>query len=207
MSKPARISADHSSAGRGDAQWLFAGLRCTADPHSAGYVSTEISSGRRFAHWYAATGRHLDPNSVEYRSQLQTAVIARNIEEGRRRVEQVRARYGGVWIEPLSLEVPHWSQDQYRDFWACVIRELVRCVVMLDGWECSNGAAYEYLTALECRCEIIAEDGSPLPAASGSRVLARGVEEMDRLGAPVDFLRRMLAAVERAAPTRPGRLG
>src|SRR5690606_11810875 len=92
-------------------------------------------------------GSSLPRNSERYLAGLKLEVIDKNTQSAQQFISDLQSRESCEVIDPSRLYVPTWSQNDYRHFWGRVIEHLAARVIFLDGWELSNGCAYEYLVA------------------------------------------------------------
>lgn len=124
------------------------------------YISTPINTGERYIKWFNSNGKNFDVNSVEYNEELRKNVINPNIENAKKRIENIRRTTNKIVVDPTILEneILNWTQDDYYRFWSMFIKDLVKEIVLLDGWEYSLGCCYEFLTAIESNILIYTQD-------------------------------------------------
>lgn len=97
-----------------------------------------------------------------------------------------------VVIDPTALaDLPGWTQDDYRFFWGKVVEEYAAEAVFMDGWQYSNGCAYEFLVA--CRSGVVTVDAlqQPISVDRGLSLIGAALDEYRRLGQPSEFLSRV----------------
>src|SRR5439155_20429436 len=83
---------------------------------------------------------------------------------------------GAVVIDPTALgDMPDWSQSDYRVLWARVLQSYVSTVVFRDGWQYSNGCAWELLNSYLNNCALLREDLTPLDIQQARSLLAEAV--------------------------------
>lgn len=167
-----------------DPRPMLEALACVVRERGAVYVSAPITTGRRLQDWHAA-GR---PGSHE------TSVRKLNVEAASLVVQQVRERWGGVVIDPTALpDQPGWEQPDYHAFWVDIVARFTRAVVLVDGWESSEGCLREMAAALDHAVALFDQRLEPLGAsalvcvlreAHGSGDVPEPVRAiLDRLGA------------------------
>ena len=132
-----------------DVEALVGMLASVVADRTAVYVATPITSGRLLLEWYDSRGPGLDLGTSEYRSAHRRCVIEPNLARGADAVRRLRAALRRVVIEPSAVNLEGWQQADYYVLWATIIRRYADTVVFLDGWEYSEGCAYEFFTALE----------------------------------------------------------
>ena len=167
-------------------------LRSTISGRTALYVAIPVTTGKRFVEWYAKSGRKFDPASREYREEHYRNVIQLNVADARDFIAELRRERGRVVIDPSAFERPEWDQGEYRYFWGKVIERYADTVIFRDGWEYSEGCAFEFLTATRHNVTVLSEDSAPLQRKAGVDLLSRAVKEMKKLSVPAAFLERMI---------------
>ena len=200
--------AGTKSADRADlARLAVAAMRCATGNRRTVYVSTPVTTGRRFVEWRRGEGRVVPADSDEYRAQWRAHVYDRNVAHVRPLVEALRSRLEGTTvIDPSALaDQDGWDQVDYHQFWAAVIRHGADAIVMVEGWQYSVGCALEYVEALTCGVPVLDETLRPVPEDTARRCIAEAVADLSDDGLlDVDGLLRAAAlldgAAERAAP-------
>ncbi len=139
------------------------------------YLSTPITTGRRFIDWWEATGRLLEPNSAAYKAsylenvrtpnEADACVVASGLNTTS---EKIRL------VNPVDFPEPFgWDQATFHTFWTEVIRRYVHQVVFVDGWEFSVGCCREFAAAIGNKVPCLDQRGLPLTPVVGRRLLAR----------------------------------
>ncbi len=59
----------------------------------------------------------------------------------------LRSERAEIVVEPGSLNIANWSQDEYLELWEQFIERHVRLIIFMPGWEYSIGCAIEYARA------------------------------------------------------------
>jgi len=135
------------------------------EKRSAIYLSTPITTPKRF--------RGVESNRTEVQ----------------RLVQSLRNKFSRVVINPTALnDLPGWTQDDYRVFWARVIENYADIVVFSDGWQYSNGCAFEFLIAYKNRIQMLDVRQHPLTLDKGIKLITSGINEMQRRNVPRKFL-------------------
>lgn len=176
-----------------EADLLLNMLATVTEPRSAVYVSTPITSGRRFAEWSSQLDAELDLSHPETYEAFQREVLVPNSQHARRRISDLRRRFN-ILIDPTALkDIEGWTQDDYRVLWGRVIESYASTVVFLDGWQYSNGCAYEFWVANKTvpRPSIVDDQLAPLVLEEGISLINSAVSELEKSGSPIDFLRRV----------------
>ena len=169
-------------------------LAGVVDGRNADYVSTPLTTGPRFMDWYHAEGSKLKKGSSEYERELQRHVITRNSLRARQFVDQLRADRRVV-IEPTSLSVSHWTQNDYRHLWGRVIERYARCVWLLDGWQYSSGCAYEFWVAKRVGIETLSEAGRLITREEGVSMIEAAIRDIEAISQSPKFLRAVATAL------------
>ncbi len=126
------------------------------------YVSGPITTGLRFI---AAREAEAGPDGDD--------ILRVNIADIIESAERLRRETGRAIIEPGSLTVPSWSQDDYLALWTNLIERHIAEVRFLDGWDASIGCALEYERAAQhgiARCRL---DGTPILLNEALALLTR----------------------------------
>lgn len=131
---------------------IFQAWHCIlgAERHAI-YVSGPITTGLRFIAAREA-GAGQDGGSI----------LRANIAEIIESTDRLRRETGRAIIEPGSLTVPGWSQDDYLALWTNLIERHIAEVRFLDGWDASIGCALEYERAAQHGIDRCRLDGTPI---------------------------------------------
>lgn len=177
---------------------LLNGLGCVIGDRSAVYVSTPITSGRRFAHWSSTRDIEFDLSHPETYLEFKREVLDPNSEHARVIIKDLRIRFNEALIDPTALrDIEGWVQDDYRVLWGKVIEQYADTAVFLDGWQYSNGCTYEFLVAnrMTPRPSILNEDLQPLTLEEGIGLVKQAILELQNSKLPTDFLQQVLHAL------------
>ncbi|MEW6208174.1 MAG: hypothetical protein AB1631_07390 [Acidobacteriota bacterium] len=163
------------------------------DGRSAIYVSAPITTGKRFSAWHANNGAGFDPSHPEYYEGHLREVIQPNREHARMVVRELRQSATEAIIDPTAVaDFPEWTQDDYRYLWAGVIERYVKTLVFINGWQYSNGCAYEFLTAKRTGAMALDEKQHVITIEEGIKLIRSAIHEMRSYGVPTEFLEQML---------------
>lgn len=170
-------------------------LACTVNGREAEYVSTPITTGPRFMEWYRAEGAKLERGSDAYKQAHEEKVIVPNSLHAKQFVEHLRTERRIV-IEPTSLNVAHWTQNDFRHLWGQVIERYARRVWLLDGWQYSSGCAFEFYVACRNGVETLSEKGDYIARRQGAEMIEAAIADIESIGQSTDFLRAAAAGLQ-----------
>ena len=144
--------ADHHSL-------IFQAWRCIIGDARVIYLSGPITTGPR---WLAAVNNE----QMEF-----NGLINSNCQDLLDAAAKVRSDTSSIVIEPASLSVRGWSQDDYLSLWTELIERHAGEVRFLPGWEFSNGCAREFERAWRHAVPTRELDGTQIGLAEGLRQL------------------------------------
>jgi hypothetical protein len=100
---------------------------------------------------------------------------------------------GEVVVNPWTVEVPGWSQAQYRRAWKGFILRFAKTLVVASGWQYSHGCVEEVTHALKHRIRIVNDSDCKLSFRDAYKAIdaARIFAIKNKLRAP--FLGKFLA--------------
>lgn len=171
--------------------WLLNVLGSVVLGRSAVYVSTPITSGRRFADWSSRLNIDADLAHPETYQEFLREVLEPNSAHARTVIKELRSQFNKPLIDPTALkDIEGWIQDDYRFLWARVIEQYAGTVVFLNGWQYSNGCAYEFLVANQVspRRVILKETIDPLMLDEGISLVKAAIVEFRNSRSSVGFL-------------------
>jgi hypothetical protein len=167
---------------------LLSVIGSVAEPRTAIYVSTPVTTGRRAIEWHSANGGVLDRNDDSFRIE----VVERNRRDAADFVRRLREKAGRVVIDPAALpDVPGWEQADYRFFWGRVIERYAVLVLFRDGWQYSSGCAYEFLVAHRAGLDVRDERENELPRNRGRRMIEAAASDAPPERSADAFLQRV----------------
>ena len=146
---------------------IFQAWRCILGEHRhAIYVSGPITTGPRFVE-----ARLHGSISVQ-------DVLSANISDLLAAAAWLRGKTSRVVIEPGSLNVQSWAQEDYLNLWTNLIDRHIAEVRFLDGWETSIGCALEYERATHHAIDRRRLDGSMIEHANAVALLANSAARL-----------------------------
>jgi len=166
------------------------------------YVSVPITTGHRFLGWYRQDGCKLDPASPAYKEAHKRRVIESNKEEAKKKIAGLRQRCQPAYpvlIDPSAFDWPEWTQDDYRYFWGKVIERYVKTVIFLDGWQYSNGCAFEFLMSMLTGTETLNERLAVIDPQAGLDLISGAIKELSDSSVPAGYsvyLKRVVGELE-----------
>ena len=173
-----------------DIELILTGVKIAVNGRNVVYISLPITTGKRFLGWRADFGVNLEISDCAYLREHQKHVVAPNRENVQRIMKVIEKKVGRDIISPTLLEdLPGWTQDDYRAFWARVLKDCVNMVVFAEGWEYSNGCAYEFLIATQVGIRRVDEHLRPLTLDQGIRKITKAIQEMQRCNITAEFLK------------------
>lgn len=129
------------------------------------YVSSPITSGKRLYDFMDAFHYTTLEEARVHKDAFKAQVILPNIEEAESTGTHLLERISGVVVSPTSFEgqfykqiASQWSEHAFMALWLNFIEMKVDHILMLDGWEYSNGASEEFLLAIMMQCHLCARN-------------------------------------------------
>ena len=169
-------------------------LASVAGDRNAAYLSAPITSGKRFTDWRKRRGEDLGPSQPSYQEELIREVLEPNRAYAQLVARTLRGSFAGVLFDPTAVvDLPGWSQDDYRSLWGRIIERYVRTAVFIDDWQYSNGCAYEFVIAKKVGVITLNQNCAPLSIERGIVLVQKAIEETESANPPSDFLQRALA--------------
>lgn len=143
-----------------ETELLLLAFKCILDSKDAIYISGPITTGDRHLDWHIKNRQ----NSSEFRNnQLhRQEVIENNIKNIELIAKSIRKISDSIVIEPASLELKHWIQDDYLLLWGRVIEKYVKNIVFVTNWEYSRGCVYEFYLGLINQIGLLDANMSPI---------------------------------------------
>lgn len=128
------------------------------------YVSGPITTGLR---WIEA---------LEKGVQHGRSVIDSNCETIRLAAKRLRQETNEFVLEPASLHVESWSQDDYLALWTMLIERHASAVAFVDGWPYSIGCALEFERAARHGISTRTVDGRAISREIGTAMIRQAAE-------------------------------
>lgn len=167
---------------------------CVLGDARISYLSGPITTGPR---WAAA----LEHEGEDYD---RSRVIADNSSAILAAARKLRAETPRLVVEPASLSVREWSQDDYLTLWTTLIERHAADIYFMPGWEYSIGCALEFERALLHSLPAFDIEGNALAARTGFSMLAAAIDDLGVRGARtpalLPLLDRLRSVLERVAP-------
>ncbi len=159
---------------------------------NAFYVSSPLTSGERAFEWHTKNERSREI-PADFASDFLREVVEPNRNEARRFVRDLRNSLGAVIIDPTALpDIPGWTQADYQVFWGTTIEKYVDRVVFRNGWQYSNGCAYEFYVARSAGIRTLREDLTELTEEDGLELLNGALTHVTRSGRFLEAVRDAL---------------
>ena len=165
---------------------IFSAWRCALGDTRIVYCSGPITTGKR---WIEAV------EAGEYEA-ARPHVVAQNSEDLLTAARNLRLVLNRVVVEPASLEVRSWSQDDYLYLWTELIERHAGEVRFLPHWAYSNGCAHEFERALTHGVATLELDGRPIGRRSGLDELRFARDDLARRAVRFPQLGRLAASIE-----------
>lgn len=177
------------------AQFALAAF-ATIKAKNVSYVSVPITSGPRLYEFMEKYGYETQAEAKKDRAQFLKEVIEPNMHHGIEGSEMWVEKLHGAVIAPAEFDgrlyrlwgtSVHWDADDFMGMWVPLIDEKVTNMVMLDGWEYSNGCGEEYLQAVlmqmgrRPRSDITimdGEEGRPINLDEGITLMAGAFKDV-----------------------------
>lgn len=180
-----------------ETELAFSAIDCVLNGEQAVYASTELTTGRRAQAVLREIGAR---RSSELRSRLgpdvyETRVWNPNVEAAMAFARRLHHSLGGnqIVVTPAPFMAPGWNQQEYLSFWETLIRTRINAVYFNDGWEFSNGCAFEFLVARDQELPTFDTEGRPITAADGLSRLRAAIESLTLDGIDTEALARTAA--------------
>lgn len=174
---------------------LLSLLKCVLGSSKASYISVPVTTGERFLSWYELTGKGISEKS-RYNDLHEAQVIQENIKEAKNRIEELRGRIHNAVIEPMSLVVQNWSQNDYYEFWTEVINRHIKDAYFFPGWYLSKGCAVEFLYCKQKDIPVYDYEGRELTEAEGIELLTQTIKRYSKLDFETDFFETIIAQLK-----------
>jgi hypothetical protein len=95
------------------------------------YLGGPITTGLRFLRWYEERGRKLLGDQSEYQAALRRDVINPNEADLLRTARDLRRERAEIVIEPASVHVIDWSQEDYVTLWQRFIERHAATIILM----------------------------------------------------------------------------
>jgi hypothetical protein len=160
------------------------------------YASSELTTGRRF---YELLRAHGARDAAELHGKLGEADYQRLLWDPNLAATNAFARAlrqhhapGELVVTPGPFSAPGWSQQEYLAFWETLLRTRVKAAWFNDGWEYSNGCAFEFAVASDAGLPTCDVAGRALTVEAGRERLEAAARELEAAGFDASRLRQSL---------------
>jgi len=156
-------------------------LRLRYPDHGAAYLSFPISSGRRLfraLHTFGLGG-NTGPDALP-EHMLMKQVIGPNIAAARGLIQS--RSWDEPVIDPTSVIVTGARQEEYRAFWAVVLREKASRLVACLDWPFSFGSLSEIRLAMSLPIPVSEVGKGTLQVEDVLRLIASADDELEHAG-------------------------
>lgn len=189
-------------ANQHDIEIMLEMMTSVTDRRNAAYLSTPLTTGKRFVDWRKQKEKAVSPSHPDYRQALAREVIEPNRRHARQIVAALRGTLACVLIDPTSVgDLKDWGQGDYLTLWTGVIERYADTVIFADDWEYSNGCAYEFLAALRSGAATRDERQKPLNYDEGCQRIACAIQWLEAESMPTEFLSCVHRDLKALAPT------
>jgi len=155
------------------------------------YLSTPMTTGKRFIEWYKKEGCSLTSSGPVYKELHKKNVLQPNKEEARELVNRLRSE--GIHIlDPTYFHLPGWTQKDYYYLWSRIIELYVSRLWFKDGWEYSNGCVYEFYVACWKKIDTVSESEQVFSRKQGMDKIESAILLMKDLGIDISFIQQIL---------------
>jgi hypothetical protein len=159
---------------------MFQSIGCAVEAGSAIYISGPITTGLNFIEWYRREGHMLHGDVMNYAEKLHEGVIVKNEAQIFELARKTRKERIVPVIEPASLRVKRWSQEDYIRFWLGILERFVSEVVLVNGWQYSVGCVAEYNFSVSRGHSIYCESGEALTPSAAKILVAEAADFVGR---------------------------
>lgn len=175
-----------------EVELILSAMDCALNGERALYVSSELTTGRRYYRLLAEHGistheelrQVLGPEGWRQHLWDPNAEAANDFAADLRRQQPQ-----SLVMTPAPFVAPEWGQSEYLGFWDRVIRSRVRAVYFNDGWQYSNGCTFELTVALEAGLPTFDAAGVPLDGETALHHVQQAQQELSTLGFRPEGLR------------------
>jgi hypothetical protein len=161
------------------------------------YISEPITSGKRLYAYMDKKGFKTLEEAQADSAAFFKYVVEPNIAAALKVSDAWDKKAEGTVIATVNFEKKlrahntDWGQDAFMGMWIPLIKEKVTHMVMVNGWQYSNGAGEEYLQAVlmqmgrggrRSRIDITDAKGKPIALDQGIELLMEAFRELRRRG-------------------------
>jgi hypothetical protein len=142
--------------------------KCAFSGAPVTYLSGPINTGLR----------HVERLRAKSNFKTKAAVTNENCRDLKATAARLRRERGETIVEPASLDIVDWSQQDYKLLWESFIERHVKLILFMPGWEYSVGCCSEFARAImnDVRTESIS--GAPITIDDALALLNAAQEEI-----------------------------
>jgi hypothetical protein len=162
---------------------------------SAIYLSGPITTGPRFFDWYVDKGYKLENDNITYQEDKRRNVLGPNESDIFKTAEALRLRFNQPLIEPASLHIINWTQNDYYCFWTEVMKRFISRMISIDGWQYSIGCVVEYHHAVHFGIPVENIQGDIITPERAYQQIFAAADDIEKKGAAFPVLLQMSQAL------------
>ena len=168
----------------------FKALGSVLQAQSATYISSPITSGRRFV------------RALPLTESERIDLVSANLGHSRAVVARLRKRIDGLAVDPAAMaDVDEWDQCDYRQLWVEVIGHYAVQAVFIDEWQFSKGCVLEFATCVRAGIPALDESLEALRISDGLAMISEAALTMEQAGQDSAFHRAVLDDLQGAFAT------
>lgn len=160
-------------------------LKCSFGEEKVIYISGPITTGKIWLNYISLGIYDLNKQKV-INENSQNIIVA---------ADKVRNRFNRNVIEPASLYIHDWGQENYIDLWLDVIESYAEEVWFVPGWNYSVGAILEFKHTLKNNILTKDIDGNILDISKGKKELEESILYINKINIQdekIDFLKSVI---------------
>lgn len=186
---------------------VISAFQCTAPEDGCMYLSSEITTGKRF---YDLLRRHGVRSKEELKqklgsdfSQTWRGLMDENLAQGHAFFDHIHALGYRNLINPGPFFAMGWEQEHYLYLWEWIIVNKCCETRFNSGWSYSNGCTLEYAIGLRKGIPRRHPDGRSLEAAKAIVQIEAALADLDASGIDAPTLRLNLQRIREASQMNP----
>lgn len=158
------------------------------------YVAVPITSGLRLWELALRVGlTNVDYARHRYPVEFESQVLLPNIHDAEMLEFQVKQMFPEAQVvNPATVEMPGWSQGQYRRAWKDFITRFVTTIVVSPNWQYSHGCVVEVVHALRSDICVLDDSLGNLSLDLARQTLEATHCEATKKGLYVSFLQKFV---------------
>mgnify|MGYP000844627223 CR=1 FL=1 len=163
--------------------------------NNAIYISAPITTGNDFINWYSKNIDLFTSGEI-YKHRHYNEIVKPNLSLILKYYNELKSKYNTSIIEPASLEMPNWSQDEYLYYWGEIIKKSIVKIIFLDGWSYSKGCSYEYYVGLKKGIEIVDQNQNSIDKKWAINQIKIAISEYENIGIDTDLQKQILIEIQ-----------